>query len=92
LPKSRIIYQKLASCWAKPAMIQSMQHFALHKARRKVLNRLLDGSENGFEQGISGLQYQKVAKVSKTTATRHLTDWKKAVLKSWKQLFRMRFD
>jgi Fic family protein len=38
----------------------------------KVLNRLLDGGERGFEQGISASQYQKVAKVSKATATRHL--------------------
>jgi Fic family protein len=36
------------------------------------LNRLLDGGENGFENGISASQYQKVAKVSKATATRHL--------------------
>ncbi len=40
----------------------------------KVLNRLLDGGENGFFQGISASQYQKVAKVSKATATRHLAD------------------
>ncbi|WP_245879548.1 Fic family protein [Zobellella endophytica] len=36
----------------------------------KVLNRLLDGGDKGFEQGISAAQYQKVAKVSKATATR----------------------
>ena len=40
----------------------------------KVLNRLLDGGERGFEQGISAAQYQAVAKVSKATATRHLAD------------------
>ena len=40
----------------------------------KVLNRLLDGGERGFENGISAAQYQKVAKVSKATATRHLSD------------------
>lgn len=38
----------------------------------KVLNRLLDGGESGFSDGISASQYQKVAKVSKATATRHL--------------------
>lgn len=42
--------------------------------QRKVLNRLLDGGENGFEEGISAGQYQKVANVSKASATRHLTD------------------
>lgn len=46
----------------------------LHEGQRKVLNRLLDGGENGFEHGISASQYQKVAKVSRATATRHLTD------------------
>ncbi|MCC8465913.1 Fic family protein [Photorhabdus bodei] len=35
----------------------------------KVLNRMLDGN---FEQGISNSQYQKVAKVSRATTTRHL--------------------
>ena len=40
----------------------------------KVLNRLLEGGNNNFEQGISAAQYQKVAKVSKATATRHLAD------------------
>jgi Fic family protein len=40
----------------------------------KVLNRLLDGGPRGFEEGINAAQYQAVAKVSKATATRHLTD------------------
>ncbi|MEX1221783.1 MAG: Fic family protein [Idiomarina sp.] len=43
---------------------------ALSEPQRKVLNRLLDGD---FEQGINATQYQRVAKVSKATATRHLT-------------------
>ncbi len=37
----------------------------------KVLNRMLDGD---FEKGINTSQYQKVAKVSRATATRHLTN------------------
>jgi Fic family protein len=40
----------------------------------KVLNRLLDGGERGFEGGINAAQYQAAAKVSKATATRHLSD------------------
>lgn len=43
------------------------QNFA--ESQRKVLNRLLDGD---FSQGINATQYQRVAKVSKATATRHL--------------------
>ena len=40
----------------------------------KVLNRLLESGENNFPDGISAAQYQKVAKVSKASATRHLTE------------------
>lgn len=47
---------------------------ALSAEQAKVLNRLLDGGERGFANGISASQYQAVAKVSKATATRHLTD------------------
>ena len=53
---------------------QKFSNLDLHEGQRKVMNRLLDGGENGFEHGISASQYQKVAKVSKATATRHLTD------------------
>ena len=53
---------------------QTHQNTDLSAEQKKVLNRLLDGGEKGFEQGISASQYQKVAKVSKATATRHLTD------------------
>ena len=42
--------------------------------QRKVINRLLDGGERGFADGINASQYQAVAKVSKATATRHLGD------------------
>ena len=49
-------------------------NLALSEEQRKVLNRLLDGGENGFEHGISASQYQKVTKTSKATATRHLSD------------------
>ncbi len=44
---------------------------ALLEPQRKVLNRLLDGD---FQEGINATQYRRVAKVSKATATRHLSD------------------
>lgn len=44
---------------------------ALLEPQRKVLNRLLDGD---FQEGINATQYCRVAKVSKATATRHLSD------------------
>ena len=49
-------------------------HDGLSPEQTKVLNRLLDGGEQGFENGISASQYQKVAGVSKATATRHLAE------------------
>ncbi|WP_019384651.1 Fic family protein [Acinetobacter venetianus] len=58
----------------KSTFWQTFSEMDLHEGQRKVLNRLLDGGENGFEHGISASQYQKVAKVSRATATRHLTD------------------
>lgn len=42
----------------------------LAKEQVKVLNRMLDGD---FTDGINTTQYHKVAKVSKPTATRHLS-------------------
>ena len=51
---------------------QRYQGVELSAVQIKVLNRLLDGGEKGFAQGINASQYQKIAKVSKATATRHL--------------------
>ncbi|MFB3302077.1 Fic family protein [Pseudomonas sp. AMR01] len=53
---------------------QQHRDIVLSSEQIKVLNRLLDGGEKGFEHGISASQYQAVAKVSKATATRHLAD------------------
>lgn len=50
------------------------QEAGLSPEQTKVVNRLLEGGEQGFEEGINASQYQKVAKVSKATATRHLAD------------------
>ncbi|WP_444988901.1 Fic family protein [Halomonas mongoliensis] len=57
---------------AKARFWQRFRSAGLLPEQVKVLNRLLDGGERGFEHGISASQYQKVAKVSKATATRHL--------------------
>lgn len=53
---------------------QQHRDLALSAEQIKVLNRLLDGGDQGFEHGISAAQYQALAKVSKATATRHLAD------------------
>jgi Fic family protein len=54
---------------AKTRYWQSFDQTQLSSEQSKVLNRLLDGD---FELGINSGQYQKVAKVSRATATRHL--------------------
>ncbi|WP_129135885.1 Fic family protein [Luteimonas sp. YGD11-2] len=59
---------------AKARFWQAHREQALSAEQTKVLNRLLDGGERGFEQGLTARHYQTVAKVSKATATRHLAD------------------
>jgi len=65
---------KIEYTLVKTRFWSAFNHAGLIKEQVKVLNRLLDGGNKGFEQGISASQYQKVAKVSKATATRHLAD------------------
>jgi Fic family protein len=65
---------RIESVLGKARFWQSHRGLALSAEQTKVLNRLLDGGENGFEEGISAAQYQAVAKVSKATATRHLAE------------------
>lgn len=50
--------------------------------QRKILNLMIDSDTFQFRDGISASQYKKITKVSKATATRHLTDlFKKKCLK-----------
>jgi Fic family protein len=65
---------RIDSVLGKARFWQAHQTSGLSAEQTKVLNRLLDGGERGFEHGISAAQYQAVAKVSKATATRHLTE------------------
>ena len=66
--------QRIDRVLAKARFWQQHQQQGLLPEQVKVLNRLLDGGERGFEQGISAAKYQAVARVSKATATRHLAD------------------
>lgn len=66
--------QRIDRVLAKARYWQQHHQQELSAEQIKVLNRLLDGGERGFEQGISAAKYQAVAKVSKATATRHLAD------------------
>ncbi|KPH02629.1 cell filamentation protein Fic [Pseudomonas sp. RIT-PI-q] len=65
---------RIESVLGKARFWQAHRESTLTAEQTKVLNRLLDGGERGFEGGISAAQYQSVAKVSKATATRHLTE------------------
>lgn len=65
---------RIDSVLGKTRFWQAHRESELSVEQVKVLNRLLDGGDRGFEQGISAGQYQAVAKVSKATATRHLAD------------------
>ncbi|KDD70745.1 cell division protein Fic [Pseudomonas mandelii PD30] len=65
---------RIESVLGKARFWQAHRESALTAEQIKVLNRLLDGGERGFEEGISAAQYQAVAKVSKATATRHLAE------------------
>ncbi|XOZ33647.1 Fic family protein [Halomonadaceae bacterium KBTZ08] len=53
---------------------QRFENVELNSSQQKLLNRLLEGGPDNFEDGISAAKYQKLAKVSKATATRHLSD------------------
>ncbi len=65
---------RIGQVLAKARFWQTHRSQTLSAEQIKVLNRLLDGGERGFENDISAAQYQAVAKVSKATATRHLGD------------------
>jgi Fic family protein len=65
---------RIESVLGKTRFWQAHRESGLAVEQTKVINRLLDGGERGFEQGISAAQYQAVAKVSKATATRHLAE------------------
>ncbi|BDU19084.1 hypothetical protein DYGSA30_05410 [Dyella sp. GSA-30] len=66
--------QRIDRVLANARFWQQHRHQALSADQVKVLNRLLDGGERGFAQGINASKYQAVTKVSKATATRHLAD------------------
>jgi Fic family protein len=65
---------RIESVLGKARFWQKHRGLTLSAEQAKVLNRLLDGGEKGFQDGISAAQYQAVAKVSKATATRHLAE------------------
>lgn len=65
---------RIESVLGKARFWQTHRESGVSAEQMKVLNRLLDGGERSFADGISAAQYQSVAKVSKATATRHLAE------------------
>ncbi|MCF7514331.1 Fic family protein [Pseudoalteromonas sp. L23] len=64
------VLQEIDKTTIKTNFWRNINQTQLTAEQVKVLNKMLDGE---FEQGINTSQYHKVAKVSKPTATRHLT-------------------
>ena len=65
---------KIEKLISKTRFWRNFNHLNLLSEQKKILNLMLDSNSNQFDEGISAGQYQKIAKVSKATATRHLTD------------------
>jgi len=59
---------KKAAFWQKHAQT------SLNKNQRKVINRLLEAGPDGFAGGLSTRKYVSIAKVSRATAYRDITD------------------
>ncbi|MDO9513936.1 MAG: Fic family protein [Elusimicrobiota bacterium] len=53
---------------------QNHSQSALNKNQRKVINRLLDAGEGGFEGGLTTIKYVGMTKVSRATAYRDMSD------------------
>jgi len=63
---------KIERTLVKSRFWQRFQDMEFSKEQTQILNMMFD--EEGFEQGISAARYQKITKLSKATATRHLAD------------------
>lgn len=59
---------------AKARFWQSHIQSELNVRQKKVLNRLLDAGENGFEGGINARKYASLTNCSRVTASRDLSD------------------
>lgn len=70
----QIAIDKIDQTLAKSRFWQFFQDVELSKEQCNVLNRMFDEGDQGFVNGLSASQYKKITKVSKATATRHLTD------------------
>ena len=59
---------------AKAAFWQRHSQSDLHPRQRKVLNKLLDAGQGGFQGGLTTRKYVAMAKVSRATAFREISE------------------
>ncbi|MCP5108014.1 MAG: Fic family protein [bacterium] len=64
----------VAGILAKAAFWQKFGQTSLTSQQRKVVNRLLDTGPGGFEGGLTTRKYVSMAKVSRSTAYREISD------------------
>ena len=64
----------IADVLAKADFWRKRQLVSLNERQRKVLNRLLDAGKDGFQGGLTTRKYVSLAKVSRATAFREITD------------------
>ncbi len=64
----------VANVLAKAAFWQKFGQVAFTGQQRKVINRLLDAGPGGFEGGLTTRKYVSMAKVSRATAYREISD------------------
>lgn len=71
LSKSNALLQKT---FAKSEFWKTHQGKNLHDRQRKVINKLLDAGEDGFQGGLTTRKYVSMTKTSRATAGREISD------------------
>jgi len=64
----------IAGVLIKAGFWQKYGHIPMTPQQRKVVNRLLDAEPGGFEGGLTTRKYVSMAKVSRATAYREISD------------------
>ena len=64
----------IADVLAKARFWQDRSQIQINERQRKVINRLLDAGRDGFQGGLTTRKYVAMAKVSRATAFREISD------------------
>ena len=66
----------------KARLWQSLSNRALNSRQKKIINRLSESRRDGFDGGLTNNKYRRIARTSRETAKRDLTDLvKKGILR-----------